>query len=356
MSTVARVLILITYARGCSLRPPKGWTVGDIGLDSDNGRLPAGSVRLGLLNWNGDGTFRREAQVIVDFATGAVAPHDDTLEFMSQMDDFSTDTALGALEAGGRANVSWGAGGIRGGGYGATGNGTFSLRSDAAGPSMWWYSESLATLFAVYEKNDANRSLALAACSITTGACTYGPAPANSGYAYAWVSPTSSYSGVRAWDDERLVGLPLVCCVCISFEYYTYELLADGTPALREVPALNALGAIVYDPSSNEVWEASGSTSDEYEDALTLQRYNYATHQAASVALPGTRVRAAVGDSGGGGLATGVVVLIVVVAVLVVAVLGTGVALRARRNRRLRSPFREGKTESVAASSIQVAN
>ena len=68
-----------------------------------------------------------------------------------------------------------------------------------------------------------------------------------------------------------------------------WQLLADGTPALSIVPALNVNGPVAYDAISDVVWQASGSTSDEYEGALALQRYDYATHQTASIALPAAR-------------------------------------------------------------------
>jgi hypothetical protein len=332
--TVGRALVLVGAVSACSLAPPSGWTVTQMALDSDQGSLAAGQIRLQLSEYAGsdDWSATREAQAVLDFDSGELVAHDASMEFMPRVLGYASDTAVGNLSAG-VASVEWGPYGVGAGGAGAIGSGSFALPTAAS--ALWWYSPSLDRLFSIYEASGG--VFGIAACSNATGACMHA--------SLSGTTPVIDWAdgAVVAWDEERLVGVPLMCCVCTSYEYYAYALLDDGTPSLTVVPALNQLGAVAYDAPADLVYAASGDTGDG--GAVTIARYNYATHETASVELTAARIRAIVP-----GIPAWAIALIIVGA-LVLVLAGSLLAaklLHARAKRR-QQPMRSVPPPKAAA-------
>ena len=156
---------------------PKGFKATRIGIDSDKGLLDRGKVRLELIEYardNGDyASVARTMQAVFDIHTGDLQKHDSDMEFMPRMLGYVRDTADGSpIDASGTTNVSWSSLGLRsvsGRSGGTSASQHFSLPN--AKRAMWWFSDSLDKIFAVYQIDDG--ALNLATCSHETGACLY---------------------------------------------------------------------------------------------------------------------------------------------------------------------------------------
>ena len=326
---VKLVLLSLGSANSCSLAPPSGWRVAAVARDSDQGLLPEGQVRLELREYKGNGDYdvARSVQGVYDFAAAALVEHDATMEFMPYTTGYISDTAIGSVIAspGGLANVSWGPQGIRSGGQGTTGSAEFSLGATVAS-ALWWYSPSLDRVLSVYQTS--SNTLGVAACSNATGVCKLSAAPAD--LASTGLDWSQSEGAIRSWDSQRLVALPLMCCVCTSSVHFTYTLDVSGLLSLQIVPTLNSIAAVAYDPARSEVWQAEGETGQG--GILTITRYDYAQHQATSATLSSAQIIAVFGSRGG--LPTWAIALIIVMSLLGLFAISALALWQFRRTRR----------------------
>ena len=226
---------IVTLIAACSLIEPKGIGISAIDQTYSLGSIGSNRVRLRLSDYS-DGTEQRSAQVILDFASKTLERHDDFMEWQPTLTGYVTDSAFGQIVVGSGVNVSW------------PGRQFVLFALPDVMFAFWWHSAALDRIFIVYQ-NASTIDYMVAACT-SDGACVQGTAP---------VQPGLLDSGhlVEVWDEERLVALPLMCCVCITAEYYTFELADDGRPVLISVPPLATLGPVWYDTASNEVWTSA---------------------------------------------------------------------------------------------------
>lgn len=329
-------LLVLGCVGACSVAPPKGWGVSSIALDTEGGRTLTDGVRLEFKEWNDENEVVQVKQAVLDFPTGALTEHDSTFEFMPRVYGFVEDTAVGTLNRStDTANVSWGTGGPSNAAGlfsgGAAGMASFVLpnASDGLG-AVWWYSASLERLFFVYDSGSGGNTISacVAGSDGTVGACKHATGPA--GY-FDWFGRTlADRPKVLVWDDERLVGLPLPCCVCTSVEYYSFSVGADGTPRLVVVDALNGRGPSLIQASAQTVWAASSGTTGDGDGTITISRYNYANAEASSVDLRLADIEAALA-LGLPAWALGVIVAASVLLALALAAVGVCVVRRRRR-------------------------
>eukprot|EP00949_MAST-11_sp_MAST-11-sp1_P001612 g1612.t1 len=280
-SAVLILLLAVRSTISCSLARPKGFKATRIGIDSDKGLLDRGKVRLELTEYardNGDDVVVRTMQAVFDIHTGDLQKHDSDMEFMPRMLGYVHDTAEGSpIDASGETNVSWSSLGLGTSVSGRPGSTSasqhFSLPN--AKRAMWWFSDSLDKIFAVYQIDDG--TLNLATCSHETGTCLYEVWSPSPQVVFSWPEyPSSNAAHILTWDEERLVGLPLMCCICKDHEFFTYRLTELGKLALNAVSALNmgAESITAYDTLQKEVWEASGHTGDDGQ--ITVRQESYA--------------------------------------------------------------------------------
>jgi hypothetical protein len=291
-----------------------GWKIFEMSLNGDQGALPSGQVRLELSNLDNEGNFARTVQAVLDATSGTLVSHDDSMEFMPMITGWLSNTAE-YPPAGdgtyiywltdGQANISWAGPDeyISGSGSGTEGSGTFTI--PGATHAVWWYSHHFDRLFAVFK--NASEALGLAACVNATGECETSAAPEIN-----WrLEFNPDMGSTRIMDNEKLVSLPLECCVCKSFETFTYTLDANGrlqlSPVVPVNEALSNNGVTLYDTEANEVWVGWGDTGAECDGEITVTRYDYASGQtSASIAIGASTIASAVGGSstcgGGGGL------------------------------------------------------
>jgi len=315
--------------------------VTNVARDSDQGLLPAGQVRLELAEYKDGGSFdvARRVQGVYDIATAVLSEHDATMEFIPPILGYDDNTAIGsAIVSPGVANVSWGPRGIFGGVLGATGSATFTLGPTAV-RALWWYSPSLDRIFGVVA--DTSSNAVLVACSNATGVCKLSAAPAE----LEWSVLDFSDGIVRSWDSQRLVALPLMCCVCTTFVHFTYALDGSEELSLQSVPALNSNAAVAYDIARSEVWQAEGETSNG--GSLTITQYDYATHTPTSATLSAAQITEVFGS--GAWLPGWGIALIVVFCLLGLLAVSAMVAWHLRRARRNKAPKTALPTDTKAS-------
>ena len=320
-------LVLAQPGRTCSLQNEKGVSIAAIDQTSSFGSIGANRVRLRLIDWQ-DSKPRRSAQAILDFATGTLEPHDNTMEWQPTVIAYE-ETANGAVVPGVGVNASW------------TGSDGVARRAVLPLPNVteawWWYSAAFDRVIVVHRDS---AEFHLAACT-AAGACTH--ARDWSGHGGNVFDPTRA---ATAWDAEALVGLPLMCCVCITASYYTFGLAADGSPQLTAVSALDTLGPSWYDPAADEVWTAPLQYTG-YQPTLEVTRTNYATGTSETRALPAARVEALFPSAGLAGWAIALIVLGVLLVVGALAALGW-------RTRRRGQAQKEGKQMTSASEGVVV--
>jgi len=286
MRRLLEFVTLLAPSLACSLQPHKGIQISAIDQTSSRGRLSSNSVRL-QLSKPGIST-----QVVLDFATGALTRHDDTLEFMPTVDGF-VETASGTFDPLiSTANVSWAS------------SGAASVVLPNASAAIWWYSGVHQKLFFAYRTATASR---VAACTpVATGGTI---STANAACVHADAEGSHSFDfyesgAAQVWEGEGLVALPVPCCICISWDYYSFGLTGMSNalggalrPSLAWISPLSSLGPKHFDTGREEVWATDGADTG-YADALLVTRYRYATRQSASVSLSDTDLAAAFGDEG----------------------------------------------------------
>jgi len=294
-------LLCVPCAVACSLMQPDGVGIERIDQTYSEGSIGPDRVRLELVDYGKGGVAKRTRQAIFDFGTGSLEPHSDSMEWMPAVLPFASYDAGGTF-AGGVANVSWPSGGVR-----------VLCALPNATSAMWFFSATLDRMLFVYSTGGGYGEHRLAACS-ADGMCVHGPAPSTLGV----LDPSSS--SIEVWDDQGLVGLPLLCCVCISHAYYTFPLQLSATeaPTLTPVGPLNTIGPSWIDAVTGEVWGAGGGYTG-HADSLTVTRYNYRTHTTASMELTSEELDRFFDDGESGALSARVIVLIVAVAVVALA-------------------------------------
>jgi len=125
-----------------------------------------------------------------------------------------------------------------------------------------------------------------AACKVD-GACVHQIAPDMDFY-----SPRRTDEQAMVWDQKGLVRLPLMCCVCISWLHFTFNLTAHGALELVAVPPLNVVGVAWYDTEVNpRVW-TSAQTFTGYGDTLKVERYDFKHHLLESFEVPKSSIDA----------------------------------------------------------------
>lgn len=323
----AAALALLGHASACSLSRGKGYGISNIDQTSSEGTSKHALVRLLFDKFDDDGNTIAQEQAIFDTSTGSLEPHDNTMEWMPTMWGYDDHSAPGAfnLTTQSVTVTIWGS------------SATFVLPNASA--AIWWYSVSLQRILFVYgglSTFDLSTFDRVASCTLD-GTCVHSMAPPGIGYL------DTSRPQAMVWDEEGLVGLPLMCCVCISWEYHTFNLTADGALELMPVPPLNMMGVAWYDTAADEVW-ASRSAYTGYGDTLTVERYSYAHHQLETFEVPTVRVEQLFG-----GQAQGWVVAVIATA----SVLGVGLVvalgwLACKRRKQL--PLSEAKHKAVSAT------
>jgi len=320
----ASALVFVAQASACSLLPGKGYSIGNIDQTSSDGSIGPNRVRLLFVKFDGDGNAVAQEQAIFDASNGSLEPHDSTMEWMPTLWGYDDRSAPGAFDLSTHAVTVTILGGTA----------TFVLPNASA--AIWWYSSSLQRVLFVYGSSLSTFDH-VASCTVN-GTCVHSIAPPGIGYLDA------SRPQAMVWDEEGLVGFPLQCCVCLSWEYYTFHLNAEGAPVLAPVPPLNQLRVDWYDTGADEVW-ASGSAYTGYGDALTVERYSYARHQLEIFEIPTASVEQLFGKDE---LEGWVMAVIVIASVLSVGLVAALVWLVCRKRRQL--PLSEAKSEAVSAT------
>ena len=342
------VSLAFEAAAACSMMPTAGWKVTESALNGDQGLLGPERLRLELINYGGDDGYEAlsTVQAVLDISTGILQSHDATMEFMApgcRYPNFMSATAQvpqapdgsrSGLLTNGQANVSWAKSGeyITGDGSGTEGSATFKI--PGATSAVSWYSHALERLLAVYE--DGSGTLGLAACVNATGTCTTTSA-AQAITSIIEFNP--DFGSVRVLDSERLVELPLRCCVCKSFETFVYSLDGTGELQLSPVTAINDVinGGSCYDLDANEVWVTSGATGAECDGSIYIERYDYLSgQQTANVTITASDIHQVFGGSCGRAMPGWAVALVAVcgvvgcLGVVVCGAIGAKVLMRRR--------------------------
>lgn len=351
------LLLVARHATACSMAIPKGFKVTNLGIDSDSGLLPEGKIRLEITEYIGDTNFgvNRRGQAILDIHTGNLQKHDSDLEFMPYVMGYVANTAMSSGSVtNGTANVSWSSSGTLTseltGRHAAERSALFSI--PGATEAFWWFSARLGKVCAVYKV--ASGALGLAVCSNVSSVCAHETWSTAPDVGFSWPYELSDeHDEVMVWDEEQIVGLPLMCCICRGHEYFTYRLLENGKLSLTAVEALNVgmESAIAYDTSQDRIWEASGTTG--YDEEITVRRESYAqgvTITTQTQSLSSAKLAQVVDGNDEGlvkqiyGLPMWSIIVIAVVAILAVIIITAFWLLRTWRGR---ASSQQGKQQQL---------
>jgi len=110
-----------------------------------------------------------------------------------------------------------------------------------------FYSNNLERIYFVYTVEDEKDEMA--SCDIVSGICDFsGPLQEYSG------TDRSSDRSAAVYDSMQLVGLPVVCCICIDYRYYQY----NESAILREIDVLSTVNPAVVDPRNSVAYASAG--------------------------------------------------------------------------------------------------
>jgi len=121
-----------------------------------------------------------------------------------------------------------------------------------------FYSNNLERIYFVYTVEDEKDEMA--SCDTVSGICDFsGPLQEYSGI------DRSSDRSAAVYDSMQLVGLPVVCCICINYRYYQY----NESAILREIDVLSTVNPAVVD-ARNSVAYASA----DYDGEVRIRHQN----------------------------------------------------------------------------------
>lgn len=282
---------IVTRALACSYLPPSGVAITAAGLHEEDGRL-----RLELTAFH-EGNVERTAQALLDWASGALTRVDAPQVISPTVPNFVSQAP-------------------------ATLPSVLPFNMTTAVVVATWSGVALGRVFVLYSEN-GGFDLQLAICD-ADGACASSPAPDG-------IGPLETAGEALVWDEQNLIRLRRMCCMCASHVYVKYDATTIA-PLYNRDEGYQLGGEAVWQPSNHYVYVADATATGVGSDQgpLAVRRYSYAAApETVTLNLPPDMLEAMFPSCGAGcigGIAGGA-------AALLLLVLGVGCLVQRRRRR-----------------------